>query len=90
MIIILMQLSGFEPVGIPMNVPAKDAPTKNQHGLVIATLKADSPTAETPPSRPARLGGQVRYYRWSSPEKTATVIYETLGAGPTVPPQADR
>ena len=84
MIIILMQLSGFEPVGIPMNVPAKDAPTKNQHGLVIATLKADSPTAETPPSRPARLGGQVRYYRWSSPEKTATVIYETLGAGPTV------
>ncbi|MEO1593380.1 MAG: alpha/beta fold hydrolase, partial [Cyanobacteria bacterium J06632_22] len=33
---------------------------------------------------PARLGGQVNYYSWRTSEKTATVVYETLGTGPTV------
>ncbi|MGD1854102.1 MAG: alpha/beta fold hydrolase [Leptolyngbyaceae cyanobacterium] len=59
-----------------MNVSAND-----QQGTVVGTLTADSSTAETPP---ARLGGQVSRYRWSISEKTATVVYETLGSGPTV------
>ncbi|MEM8809086.1 MAG: alpha/beta fold hydrolase [Cyanobacteria bacterium P01_G01_bin.38] len=64
-----------------MNVTAKDLPAKDQHSPVVAALTMDSPTAETPP---ACLGGQMRRYRWSTSEKTATVVYETLGSGPTV------
>ncbi|MEL6247146.1 MAG: alpha/beta hydrolase [Cyanobacteria bacterium J06648_16] len=38
----------------------------------------------TAPKAEPCLGGQVQRYRWRSQGKTATVVYETLGTGPTV------
>ncbi|MEM6432817.1 MAG: alpha/beta fold hydrolase [Cyanobacteria bacterium P01_D01_bin.115] len=47
-----------------------------------------APVTESPivkaPEAEARLSGQVQRYRWRSQGKTATVVYETLGTGPTV------
>ncbi|MEO1351752.1 MAG: alpha/beta fold hydrolase [Cyanobacteria bacterium J06635_15] len=35
-------------------------------------------------TRPSRMGGQVQQYDWTYQGQTATLVYETLGAGPTV------
>ncbi len=35
-------------------------------------------------TRPARMGGQVQHYDWTYQGQTVTIVYETLGAGPTV------
>lgn len=35
-------------------------------------------------THPARIGGQVQHYGWTYRGQTVTLVYETLGAGPTV------
>ena len=35
-------------------------------------------------TRPNRMGGQVQHYDWTYQGQTVTIVYETLGAGPTV------